>query len=160
MKNRKANYYVHPQASVKNNTMSVWYEVKPNNDKKHLRMHDEDITYIHHWLSRFVMDVTQKQFLYPALYEVATVPDTDMPKSSYANKHHNSMLSYASGMVGNRLRNPSEDYTKKQLIYITRLFNIICNAYDTVFTKQDLGYDIETSKYNDKPLMIKFKEVK
>jgi len=160
MKNRKANYYIIPQSTVKNNVLTVWYEVKANNEKKHITMHDEDITYIHHWLSRFVMDVSQKQFLYPELYRVATESDKDMPKSSYADKRHNSMLSYASGVVGNRLRNPTEDYTKKQLIYITRLFNIICNAYNTVFSKQDLGYNLHTSEYNDKPYMIKFKEVK
>ena len=160
MKSRKPNYYIIPQSTVKNSTMIVWYEVKANNEKKHLTMHDEDIEYIHHWLSRFVMDISQKQFIHPELYNIATTSDKEMPKSSYENKHHNSMLSYASGIVGNRLRNPSEDYTKKQLIYITRLFNIICNAYDSVFTKQDLGYDIVTKAYNDKPLRIKFKEVK
>jgi hypothetical protein len=160
MKATKPNYYIMPQSSVKDNTLTVWYEVKPNNEKKHLRMHDEDINYIHHWLSRFVMDVSQKQYIYPELYEVATHSDKDMPRSSYEKKEYNSMLSYASGIVGNRLRNPSEDYTKKQLRYITKLFNIICNAYDTVFTRKDLGYDIVSGVLNDKPYKIKFKEVK
>ena len=149
-----------PQSTVKDNTLTVWYEVKPNNEKKHLRMHDEDITYIHHWLSRFVMDVSAKQFINPQLHEGMSRSDSDMPRSSYEKQEYNSMLSYASGIVGNRLRNPSEDYTKKQLQYITKLFNIICNAYDTVFNRKDLGYDIVTGVLNDKPYMIKFKEVK
>lgn len=148
-----------PEASIKGNTITVWYEVKPNNAKKHLRMHNDDITYIHHWLSRFVMDVSQKQFLNPTLYTMCTAPSKEMPKSSYAGSY-NSVLSYASGIVGNRLRNPSEDYTKKQLRYISKMFDIICTAYDYSFTKQDLGYDLETRRNNDKPLRIKFKEVK
>jgi len=160
MASSKPNYYILPQSTVDGNTLTVWYEVKANNEKKHLRMWDEDITYIHHWLSRFVMDASAKQFLYPELYEVATKSDKEMPKSSYENKHHNSMLSYASGIVGNRLRNPSEDYTKKQLVYLTRLFNIIYNVYDGVLTKKDLGYNLNTKQYNEKPLKIKFKEVK
>ena len=148
-----------PEASIKGNTITVWYEVKPNNAKKHLRMHNDDITYIHHWLSRFVMDVSQKQFINPKLYTMCTAPSKEMPKSSYAGSY-NSVLSYASGIVGNRLRNPSEDYTKKQLRYISKMFDIICTAYDYSFTKQDLGYDLETRRNNDKPLRIKFKEVK
>ena len=160
MKATKPNYYIMPQSTVKDNTLTVWYEVKPNNEKKHLRMHDEDINYIHHWLSRFVMDVSAKQFINPRLHEGMSRSDSDMPRSSYEKQDYNSMLSYASGIVGNRLRNPSEDYTKKQLQYITKLFNIICNAYDTVFNRKDLGYDIVTGVLNDKPYMIKFKEVK
>ena len=160
MASSKPNYYILPQSTVDGNTLTVWYEVKPNNPKEHLRMWDEDIAYIHHWLSRFVMDVSAKQFLNPDLYELGTESDGEMPRSSYEKKKHNSMLSYASGIVGNRLRNPSEDYTKKQLIYITRLFNSIYNAYDIVFTKKDLGYDIVSGVSNVKPLLIKFKEVK
>jgi hypothetical protein len=159
MKGHKANYYIIPQSTVNNNVLTIWYEVKANNEKKHLNMHDEDIAYIHHWLSRFVMDVSQKQFLDKSLYNMCTVPSKEMPKSTYAGSY-NSVLSYASGIVGNRLRNPSEDYTKKQLRYIKKLFDIICVAYDYNFSKQDLGYDLHTKQYNEKPFEIKFKEVK
>lgn len=159
MGHSKIHSSIIPEASEHNDTLTVWYEVKANNEKKHLRMHDEDIMYIHHWLSRFVMDVSQKQFLNPSLYTMCTAPSKEMPKSTYT-KSNNSVLSYASGIVGNRLRNPSEDYTKKQLRYISKMFDIICTAYDYSFTKQDLGYDLHTKQYNDKPLRLKFKEVK
>ena len=55
---------------------------------------------------------------------MCTIPSKEMPKSTYAGSY-NSVLSYASGIVGNKLRNPSEDYTKKQLRYIKKLFDII-----------------------------------
>ena len=122
-------------------------------------MHDHEIQYIHHWLSRFVMDVSQKQFIDPSLYTMCTTPSKEMPPSKYAGSY-NSVLSYASGLVGNRMRNPSEDYTKKQLRYIVKMFDIICTAYDYSFNKQDLGYDLHTKQYNEKPLKVKFKEVK
>jgi len=159
MATSKIHSSIIPTATVKGNTVTVWYEVKPNNEKKHLRMHQEDIEYIHHWLSRFVMDVSQKQFLDKSLYSMCTTPSKEMPKSTYAGSY-NSVLSYASGVVGNRLRNPSEDYTKKQLRYISKMFDIITTAYDYTFTKQDLGYDLESKQYNDKPLRLRFKEVK
>lgn len=159
MATSKIHSSIIPTATVKGNTLTVWYEVKPNNEKKHLRMHEDEIAYIHHWLSRFVMDVSQKQFLDKNLYQMCTIPSKEMPKSTYAGSY-NSVLSYASGIVGNKLRNPSEDYTKKQLRYIKKLFDIICVAYDYNFSKQDLGYDYDTKKYNAKPLRIRFKEVK
>tara|TARA_R110002153_G_scaffold3020_1_gene14322 strand:+ start:1507 stop:1980 length:474 start_codon:yes stop_codon:yes gene_type:complete len=155
------DYYIVPQSTIADNTLTVWYEVKPNNEKKHLRMHDEDINYIHHWLSRFVMDVSAKQIINPSLYMDATCSTNDMPRAGYEGKDYNSIVSYASGIVGNRLRNPSEDYTKKQLQYISKLFNMICFAYSgAVFNDKDLGYNLVTKAYNDKPMKLKFKEVK
>ena len=124
MAHSKIHSSIIPTATVKGNTLTVWYEVKPNNEKKHLRMHEDEIAYIHHWISRFVMDVSQKQFLDKNLYQMCTIPSKEMPKSTYAGSY-NSVLSYASGIVGNKLRNPSEDYTKKQLRYIKKLFDII-----------------------------------
>ena len=101
MKGHKANYYIIPESTVENNTvLTIWYEVKANNEKKHLNMHDEDIAYIHHWLSRFVMDVSQKQFIDKESIQImCTEPNKEMPKSKYAGSY-NSVLSYASGIVG------------------------------------------------------------
>ena len=159
MKSRNPNYYIIPQSTIKDNTLTVWYEVKANNEKKHVTMHDEDIDYIHHWLSRFVMDVSAKQIINPGLYTDVTNRTNKMPRSGYKDEH-NSIVSYASGIVGNRLRNPSEDYTKKQLPYIDKLFTMICVAYDTVFDNKDLGYNLVTKAYNEKPMKLFFKEVK
>lgn len=159
MARSKIHSSIIPEAIERAGTLTIHYEVKPNNEKKHLRMHEQEIQYIHHWLSRFVMDVSQKQFIDPQLYTMCTTPSKEMPKSAYAGSY-NSVLSYASGIVGNRLRNTSEDYTKKQLRYITKLMDIVGTAYDYSFNKQDLGYNIDSREYNDKPMRIKFKEVK
>ena len=159
MAHSKIHHTIIPESTVRGNTLTVWYEVKPNNKKKHLVMHEDDIDYIMHWLSRFVMDVSQKQFIDKALYNLCVTPNKEMPPSKYAGSY-NSVLSYASGLVGNRLRNTSEDFTKKQLRYIKKLFEIICVAYDYSFSKQDLGYDLNSKQYNQKPMQIAFKEVK
>ena len=156
----KPNYYIMPQSTVKDNTKTIWYEVKPNNEKKHLRMHLEDIDYIQYWLCRFTTDISAKQLINPNFYALMTTQSNEMPRSSYEKKEYNSVLSYASGLVSNRLRNPSEDYTKKQLLYIKRIFELISVTYEHTFIKKDLGYDIVTGVLNEKPLMIKFKEVK
>ena len=160
MKSHKPNYYIMPQSKIVGNTLEIWYEVKPNNPKEHLRMHDEDVNYIHGWLNRFTTDISAKQLLDTPFYNLMTTPTKEMPRSSYEKKEDNSVLSYASGLVSNRLRNPSEDYTKKQLLYIKRIFELISVTYEHTFLKKDLGYDIVTGVLNEKPLMIKFKEVK
>ena len=155
----KLDYIRHPASKIQGNTKIIYYDIKPGNDKKHLVMHDEDLAYIHHWLTRFIVDVTAKQFLAPDLYNAGTVKTMELGSSNY-NGEINSILSYASGIVGNRLRNPSQDYTKAQLIPLEKLFNMICHAYDTVFTRQDLGYDLKTGIDNDKPYRIKFEILK
>ena len=156
----KPNYYIMPQSTVKDNTKTIWYEVKPNNPKKHLRMHLEDIDYIHHWLNRFTVDVSAKQFLNPTLYNAGRIETKELGNSKYKNKELNSILSYASGLVCNRLRNPSQDYTKTQLVPIEKLFHMICHAYDNAFDQDDLGYDIVTKAPNEPPKYVCFKEVK
>tara|TARA_R110002074_G_C12343889_1_gene649062 strand:+ start:344 stop:820 length:477 start_codon:yes stop_codon:yes gene_type:complete len=150
----KPDYIRHLQSEIQGDTKIIYYDIKPNKD--YLIMHDEDIAYIHHWLTRFVVDVTAKQFLAPDLYNAGIVKTIELGTSNY-NNETNSILSYASGIVGNRLRNPSQDYTKPQLVPLQKLFNTIYYAYDTVFTKQDLGYDLKTDIDNDKPYRIKFK---
>ena len=153
----KPDYIRHPPAEIQGNTMFIHYDIKPNND--YLIMHDEDIAYIHHWITRFIVDVTAKQFLAPDLYNAGREQTKELGSSNY-NGEINSILSYASGIVGNKLRNPSQDYTKAQLIPIEKLFSMICHAYDTVFTRQDLGYDLKTGIDNDKPYRIKFEILK
>ena len=155
----KLDYIRHPASKIKGDTKIINYDIKPGNEKKHLIMHDEDLAYIHHWLTRFIVDVTAKQFLAPDLYNAGTVKTMELGSSNY-NGEINSILSYASGIVGNKLRNPSQDYTKAQLEPLERLFNTIYYAYDTVFTKQDLGYDLKTGIDNDKPYRIKFELLK
>jgi len=161
MKTIKEDYTRHPLGVIQDDTMTIQYDIKTGNAgliKHHVHIPDEDIRYIHHWLSRFVMDVSAKQFINPQLHEGMTMSDKDMPKSGYTNSY-NSIISYASGIVGNRLRNPSQDYTKKQLKHIQKLFNTIYNCHNTnaVFNKQDLGYDLKTDIDNEKPYRIKFK---
>ena len=160
MKSRSSNYYTHPPSTETDTTKTIWYEVKPNNPKKHLRMHDEDINYIHHWLNRFVVDVSAKQFLNPTLYNGGRIVTKELGNSKYKNKELNSILSYASGLVCNRLRNPSQDYTKTQLVPIEKLFHMICHSYDNAFDQDDLGYDIVTKEPNEPPKYVNFKEIK
>ena len=161
MKGHNPNYYIIPQSTIDGDTKTVWYDLKQDTKNKgHITLHDDDIDYINFWLCRFVTDVSAKQFLDPDLYKGMALQDKKTATSGYKNKESNSILSEASGLVSNRLRNPSEDYTKKQLLYIKRIFELISVTYEHTFLKKDLGYDIVTGVLNEKPLMIKFKEVK
>ena len=161
MKGHNPNYYIIPQTTIDGDTKTVWYDLKQDTKNKgHVTLHDDDIDYINFWLCRFVVDVSAKQFLDPQLYQFGTKQQNKTATSAYGKKESNSIISQASGLVGNRLRNPSQDYTKKQLQFITKCFNIICDAYDLAFNEKDLGYDYHSKQPNKKPLKIKFKEVK
>ena len=151
------DYTRHPPSKIIGDTKIIYYDIKSSND--YLVMHDEDLAYIHHWLTRLVIDVTAKQFLAPDLYSAGTEKTIELGSSNY-NGEINSILSYASGIVGNKFRNLSQDYTKAQLVPIQKLFNTIYHLYDTVFTKQDLGYDLKTGIDNDKPYRIQFELLK
>jgi|TARA_R110001606_G_C14904204_1_gene594417 hypothetical protein len=161
MKGHNPNYYIIPQSTIDGDTKTVWYDLKQDTKNKgHITLHDDDIDYINFWLCRFVTDVSAKQFLDPDLYKGMALQDKKTATSGYKNKESNSILSEASGLVSNRLRNPSQDYTKKQLPFIVQTFIMIFNIYNDRFSAKDLGYDYHSKQPNKKPLMIKFKEVK
>ena len=159
MKKVQRDYTRHPESEINGDTKTIQYDLMPGHAGKqgYIYMHEEDVLYIHYWLNRLVVDITAKQFLAPELFEYGTRQRPRFSRSTYS-KSVNSMLSYASGLVCNRLRNPEEDFSKNQLQYITKLFDFIHKSYDgNVFTEQDLGYNHITKEVNEKPFKIKFK---
>lgn len=162
MKSKKIHHTIIPHSEVRSNTLHMYYQVKPGNEKKHIRMHPQDEQYIIHWLTRFTVDCAQKQFLDKELFRMVTKSEyKELMRSGVDRKTPNSLLSAAAGLVSNQYRNPSEDFTQKQLKWITKLFSVIHFAYSEggVFTDQDLGYDFNTNKINERPLGVKFTEV-
>ena len=77
------------------------------------------------------------------------------------DKTFNSLFSYIGGLLSNRYRNPTQDFTKGQLKHIEFCFLCIYNAYgeDGVFDAKDLGYNIKNGIRNEPPQRITFKEV-
>ena len=82
-----------------------------------------------------------------------------MGESKYVGEY-NSIETFASGVAGNNLRNPHEDFGKAQLKYIENTFNAIYWAYSEVGPMgAEIGYShLNRNKLNERPLKIKFKE--
>lgn len=140
---------------------TIHYIVKPGNAKGHVVLRAEDENYIYHWLNRLVADVCSKQFIDSNIFDaVSKLNHKELPRSTLHNTG-NSLLSYAGGLLSNKYRNPSEDFTQSQLSKIEFVFACIYAAYgeDGVFTAQDLGYDFDTRAPNEPPQRIKFVEV-
>ena len=139
---------------------TVHYIVKPGNAKKHVVMRNEDLDYIYHWLGRMLADSASKQNIEPDIFQMATKFTKKLPTSTL-EKTGNSLMSYIGGLLSNRYRNPSQDFTKGQLQYIEFCFDAIYFAYgeNGEFDEKDLGYDIRTGIANEPPQRVTFKEV-
>lgn len=147
---------LHPSATVVGDIKTICYQVKPNNKKRHIKMLLEDERYMYQWLQRFLADICNKQMQYPELFRAMTKYDKQLPRD--INGNMNSLLSYASGIVSNKYRNPSEDLTVKHLDNIVMLFNVIRNMYTDVLP-DEIGYDFNTGIANEYPLRLCFKQV-
>ena len=147
---------LHPGATIKGDTMTIHYHVKPNNKKRHIHMIVEDERYMYQWLQRFIADVCNKQMQHPELFRAITKYDKHLPRD--INGNMNSLLSYASGIVSNKYRNPSEDLTVKHLDNIEMLFNVIYNMYRDVLP-DEIGYDYKTGIANEYPHRLKFVQI-
>lgn len=147
---------LHPSATVVGDIKTICYHVKPNNKKRHIKMLLEDERYMYQWLQRFLADICNKQMQYPELFRAMTKYDKQLPRD--INGNMNSLLSYASGIVSNKYRNPSEDLTVKHLDNIVMLFNVIRNMYTDVLP-DEIGYDFNTGIANEYPLRLCFKQV-
>ena len=150
-----------PQSYIDNNGVKVvHYRIKPGNDKKHVYINDDDNTYIYHCVIRLIAEVGEKQFLAPIFYEQFMKKDSSFSISSYGKGKFkpkpNSVYSYASGIVSNWLRNPSQDFTEKQLPKIEMLTQIINNLYKQNIL--EVGYNYKTNKKNSVPYAIQFVE--
>lgn len=139
---------------------TVHYIVKPGNAKKHVIMRDEDLDYIYHWLMRMLADSASKQNIEPDIFEMVTTFNSKLPKSTLETTK-NSLMSYIGGLLSNRYRNPSQDFTKGQLQFVEFCFDCIYFAYgeNGEFDEKDLGYDIRTGVRNEPPQRVTFKEV-
>lgn len=155
----RIHHSIIPESEAGEHILTVYYQVKPNNKKEHIRMHTEDEDYIYHWLNRINADMIQKQIIEPDLYMLYTRYSKDLPMSGYTKKR-NSFASYISGLLSNKLRNPGEDFTVKHLKHIELCFNLIYTAYneDGVLCSE-LGYDHRTGSPNEPPLAVRFVEV-
>jgi len=150
-----------PNSYVNDDGMKVvHYRTKPGNDKKHVYINDDDNTYIYHCIIRLIAEVGEKQFINAVFFEEFMKKDSSFSVSSYnAGKFKpkpNSIFSYASGLVSNWLRNPSQDFTVKQLPKIEVLTTVIHNLYKQQILQ--VGYNYATNKKNAVPLQIKFVE--
>ena len=149
-----------PESYVEEGVKVVHYRCKPGNDKKHVYINDDDNTYIYHCIIRLIAEIGEKQFIQPMFHEEFMRKDKEFSVSSYnAGKFKpkpNSIYSYASGIVSNWLRNPSQDFTVKQLPKVEMLTRIIHNLYQQQIL--EVGYNYATKKKNNVPLPVKFIE--
>jgi hypothetical protein len=159
MKTRNKSIYL-PESHTERGVKTIYYRTITNNTKKHFKLNSEDEDYLYNWLTRFVIDICNKQTLNPELYGVFTYTQNELPQSGYGDgKVRNSILSYASGLMSNKLRNPSEDFTVKHIKYIQLIFTWMHTAYTTdKMLQKDLGYDYWTKAQNLPPEPIKFCE--
>lgn len=139
----------------------VYYRPKPNNDKKHVYINDEDNREIYYNIQRMLAQCCEKQFLDPKYFNYLTKVDPVFSISSYGKSikgapKQNSPLSYASGLLSNYLRNGSQDFTVKQLPKIELLSRLIHDLFALGYL--ELGYNVNTGVKNDMPLKIKFIE--
>lgn len=139
----------------------VYYRPKPNNDKKHVYINDEDNREIYYNIQRMLAQCCEKQFLDPKYFNYLTKVDPVFSISSYGKSikgapKQNSPLSYASGLLSNYLRNGSQDFTVKQLPKI----EILCQVIHVLYTQQglEIGFNYNTKIPNETPLPIKFVE--
>ena len=153
---QREKWLLHPFADTVGDTMTIYYRVKPNNKKRHIIMHSEDQRYMYLWLQRLIADICNKQMQLPELFRAMTKYDKHLPRD--INGNMNSLLSYASGIVSNKFRNPSEDLTVKHLKYVEDLFHVIYNIYSNM-SEDELGYDYRTGVRNELPYRLKFKQV-
>ena len=149
-----------PESHITNGVKHIYYRVVLNNKKRHFKLLAEDEDYLYNWLTRFVVDICNKQTLDPQLFAVFSSTATELPKSGYGSgKINNSILSYASGLMSNKFRNPSEDFTTKHIKYMQLIFTWMHTAYtNDSMLKKDLGYDLWTDEPNVAPASIKFCE--
>jgi len=150
-----------PQSYIDDNGVKVvHYRTKPNNNKKHVYINDDDNREIYHALIRLISEIGEKQYIEPQFFHNLLAKDPQFSISSYnAGKrapNPNSVFSYASGLVSNYLRNSAQDFTVKQLPKVEILTTIIHNLY--AHEVLELGYNVNTGVKNDMPLEIKFVE--
>lgn len=144
----------------KTQTYTMYYRVKNIvgvTDKQYLYVSPDDINYIVHWVGRYVSDIVAMQVTNVNNLYSELEPNKSYPKSGLTGEQ-NSPLSYAAGLFSNRVRNPDEDFTKKQLRFISTLFKRLHIIYGQYLPRKELGFDSKTGLYNDPPMRIKFKE--
>jgi len=147
-----------PESYIKNHVRHIYYRTKPGNIKKHVYINDDDTHYIYYMLMRMIADLGDKQYTAREWFTVFTKQDADFSVSNYGKGFvKNSVCSYACGLLSNRYRNPSQDFTVKQLEKIEKLSTICFNMYhnDRYFVN---GYDIATGEQNSEMTEIKFHE--
>ena len=124
-------------------------------------MQSQDVEYLYHWMGRIVADTASKQFLDTTIWRAVTgINQNNLPRSGM-EKTYNSLFSYIGGLLSNRYRNPTQDFTKGQLKYIEFCFQCIYSAYGEggVFNNKDLGYELTSGTRNELPQRVTFKEV-
>jgi len=143
---------------VDNNHCKIYFTTPiGDNKQKYVVMHDSDKEYIFYWFERFVCDVVAGQIKDQDTLFACLEEDDSLPVSSYT-KRRNSILSYCAGVVSNNYRNSSEDFGKKQLKHIKRIFEAIHYYYSNC-DKNNLGYNHITKQQNTAPKKVMFKKV-
>lgn len=162
-----------PTKQLKGSDTWIYYyrQIYNSNGQRtgYVYIHEHEKSEIVYWLNRISLDIIQKVFLGDKRVielteeQPKTIHKKPNPfyvgKSKYADKN-NSILTFASGVAGNNLRNPHEDFGKAQIKFIENAFNAIAWAYSVVGPMgAEIGYShLNRNELNERPLKIKFKE--
>lgn len=160
-----------PSKQLKDSDTYIYYyrELHNSNGQRtgYVFLHEHEKTEILYWLNRISLDIDQKEFQGDKRVKELT---EEQPKkihkepnpfyvgiSKYVGKY-NSIKTFASGVAGNSLRNPHEDFGKAQIKFIENAFNAIAWAYSEVGPMgAEIGYShLNRNELNERPLKIKF----